>query len=126
MKMSPLIPLALVATLAIAAPAIAHPKLVTSSPAANSTTGRISTITLNYSEKLVPALSGAQVVMTGMPGMANHKPMPIAGVKTSVKAGKTLIVTLPRPLASGTYEVRWHAVAGDTHRIKGAFSFRVK
>ena len=115
-----------IAALAVAAPAIAHPKLVTSSPAANATTGKISTITLNYSEKLVPALSGAELIMTGMPGMADHPPMPITGLKTSVKGGKTLVVTLPRPLSAGTYKLNWHAVAADTHRIKGTFAFRVK
>jgi methionine-rich copper-binding protein CopC len=124
--MNPFRYLPVIAALAMAAPAIAHPKLVTSSPAANATTGKISTITLNYNETLLPALSGAELVMTGMPGMASHAPMPIGGLKTSVKGGKTLLVTLPRPLGAGTYEVRWHAVAADTHRITGAFAFRVK
>jgi methionine-rich copper-binding protein CopC len=116
----------LIAALVIAAPAVAHPKLLTSSPAANATAGKVSTITLNYSETLIPALSGAELVMTSMPGMASHAPMPIEGLKTSVKGGKTLLVALPRPLDAGTYEVRWHAVAADTHRITGAFAFRVQ
>jgi methionine-rich copper-binding protein CopC len=114
------------AALAIAAPAVAHPKLLSSSPAANATTGKISSITLNYSETLLPPLSGVELVMTSMPGMASHAPMPISGLKTNVKSGKTLVVTLARPLDAGTYEVRWHAVAADTHRITGAYAFRVK
>ena len=82
---------------------------------------------LTYSEKLIPALSGIALTMTAMPGMKSHAPMKVSGFKTSVAAdGKTMIVALPRPLPAGTYQVQWHAVAGDTHRITGAYSFRVK
>jgi hypothetical protein len=124
---SPLLALTAVAALAVAAPAFAHPKLVSSNPAANATVAKPARITLNFSEKLLPPMSGAQLIMTGMPGMADHPPMPIKGLKTSVAGGgKTMIVQLPRPLAAGTYQLKWHAVAGDTHRITGAFTFKVK
>lgn len=123
----PLLSLAAVAALAIPAPALAHPKLVSSSPAANATVAKPARITLNFSEKLLAPMSGAQLIMTGMPGMANHPPMPIKGVKSSVAGnGKTMIVQLPKPLTAGTYQLKWHAVAGDTHRITGAFSFKVR
>ena len=76
---------------------------------------------------LTPRERAAQLIMTGMPGMADHPPMPIKGLKTSVAGGgKTMIIQPPRPLAAGTYQLKWHAVAGDTHRITGAFSFKVK
>ena len=128
MKMpSPLLSLTAIAALAVAGPALAHPKLVSSNPAANATVAKPARITLNFSEKLLPPMSGAQLIMTGMPGMANHPAMPITGLKTSVTGGgKTMIVQPPRPLAAGTYQLKWHAVAGDTHRITGAFSFKVK
>ncbi|MGC4252191.1 MAG: copper homeostasis periplasmic binding protein CopC [Sphingobium sp.] len=114
--------------LAIAgAPAIAfaHPKLVSSTPAANATVAKASAITLSFSEELVAPLSGIDLVMTGMPGMADHKPMPIKGLATKVK-DKTLTVAMPRPLPSGTYQLSWHAVAADQHRVEGTYSFTVR
>ncbi|MCF8709649.1 copper homeostasis periplasmic binding protein CopC [Rhizorhapis sp. SPR117] len=113
----------------IAAPtaALAHPKLVSSTPAADATVAKPKAIKLTFSETLVPQFSGFELVMTGMPGMASHDPMKIAGFKTSVASdGKTMVATLPRPLPAGQYELSWHAVAADTHRIEGKFSFTVK
>jgi hypothetical protein len=116
-----------VAALAIATPALAHPKLVASSPAANALVAKPSSLQLHFSEKLVGQFSSVDLVMTGMPGMANHDPMKINGVTTSVATdGKTLVVKLKQPLASGTYKLDWHAVSADTHRVSGTFSFRVK
>src|SRR3546814_7489158 len=54
---------------------------------------------------LMPRLSGVDLAMTGMPGMANHAPMKIGGATTAVgEDGKTLIVTLARPLTAGSYK----------------------
>jgi len=41
------------------------------------------------------------------------------------KDGLSLVGTPARPLAAGVYEVKWHAVTADTHRMQGAFSFTV-
>ena len=72
-------------------------------------------------------VSGIDLAMTGMPGMANHAPMKIAGFKTSVAAdGKTLVAVFPRPLPAGTYKLDWHAVSTDTHRITGTLAFTVR
>ncbi|MFN3423817.1 MAG: copper homeostasis periplasmic binding protein CopC [Novosphingobium meiothermophilum] len=109
----------------IATPALAHPKLVSSSPAANTAVAKPTKLTLTFSEDLVAPLSGIELVMTGMPGMANHAPMPIKGFQTAV-TGKVLTVTLPRPLPAGSYDLTWHAVAGDQHRIEGKYSFTVR
>ncbi|MFN3468720.1 MAG: copper homeostasis periplasmic binding protein CopC [Novosphingobium sp.] len=109
----------------IATPALAHPKLVSSSPAANTAVAKPTRLTLTFSEDLVAPLSGIELVMTGMPGMANHAPMPIKGFQTAV-TGKVLTVTLPRPLPAGSYDLTWHAVAGDQHRIEGKYSFTVR
>ena len=64
-------PLAVIAAvgLSVSAPAYAHPKLVSSTPAANASVSAPSRITLTFSEGLMPKLSGAEIVMTGMPGM---------------------------------------------------------
>ena len=80
---------------------------------------------LSFSEALVGPLSGIELTMTGMPGMANHAPMPIKGFSTKA-AGKDLVVSLPRPLPAGSYELKWHAVAADQHRIEGSYTFSVR
>lgn len=110
-----------------AAPSIvfAHPKLVNAMPAANATVGKANAISLTFSEDLVGPLSGVDLVMTGMPGMADHKPMPIKGI-TAKANGKILSVALPRPLPTGSYMLSWHAVAADQHRVEGSYTFTVR
>lgn len=115
-----------VAALVAPLPAFAHPKLVSATPAPNAATGPTARLELVFSEKLVPQFSGAEVVMTDMPGMKMHGPMKMP-VKASVAAdGKTLVLTLPRPLPKGGYRVEWHVVSADTHRVNGNYSFKVQ
>lgn len=107
-----------------AAPALAHPKLVAATPAAKATVSNVKQLSLTFSETLVAPVSGVALTMTGM---ANHAPMKIAGIKTSVaKDGKTLVASLAKPLAPGAYKLDWHAVSTDTHRITGTLSFTVR
>ncbi|AIT82312.1 copper homeostasis periplasmic binding protein CopC [Novosphingobium pentaromativorans] len=119
--------LASLAALALVVPgvAMAHPKLVSSTPAADASVAKPTEITLNFNETLVGPLSGIELVMTGMPGMANHKPMPISGFTTKAE-GKSIKVKLPRALPAGSYTLNWHAVAADQHRIEGSYSFTVR
>jgi len=64
--------------------------------------------------------------MTAMPGMANHGEMAIRNFTTSWSNGnKTMTLTLKKPLAKGTYEVRWQAAGADGHRMTGKVSFIV-
>ncbi len=113
------------ALLAMPGAALAHPKLLSSNPVANTAVAKPTKLTLTFSETLVAPLSGIELVMTGMPGMANHDPMPIKGFATAV-AGKVLTVTFPRALPAGSYQLKWHAVAGDQHRIEGQYAFSVR
>ncbi len=115
----------LAAALALPTAAFAHPRLVAASPLANSTVDKPTKISLTFSETLVAPLSGIELTMTGMPGMANHGPMPIKGFKTEVK-DKILTATLPRALPAGTYSLKWHVVAADQHRIENTYTFTVK
>ncbi len=110
---------------ALSGAALAHTKLLSSTPAPNTTVTRPTKLTLTFSEVLVGPLSGIELVMTGMPGMASHAPMPIKGFKTAT-AGKVLIVTLPRALPAGTYDLKWHAVASDQHRVESQYTFTVR
>ncbi|MFC3444409.1 copper homeostasis periplasmic binding protein CopC [Sphingobium rhizovicinum] len=105
--------------------ASAHTKLVSSTPAANATIAKPTKMTLTFSETFLAPLSGADLTMTGMPGMANHDPMPIKGFKTAVD-GKTMTLTFPRALPAGTYDLKWHVVGADQHKMEGGYSFTVK
>lgn len=125
MRRLPLIALAASAFLASAVPAAAHPRLVSATPAANAAVSPPTQIVLTFSENLVAPLTGIELTMTAMPGMANHPRMPIRGFSTKVE-GSRLTAKLPRALPAGTYELKWHAVAADQHRIENTYSFTVR
>ncbi len=103
----------------------AQPRLMSAHPAAKATVSRPSEIRLGFSEALAAPLTGLDLTMTGMPGMANHAPMPIRGFTPVVK-GNELIVTLPRPLPAGTYALKWHAAGTDQQQAEGAYTFTVR
>lgn len=105
--------------------AVAEPALVGATPAANASVAKPTAITLTFSEDLMGPLSGIDLVMTGMPGMANHKPMPIKGLAVKAR-GRTLTVALPRPLPTGTYRLTWHAAAADQKAVEGSYGFAVR
>lgn len=116
-----------IAALATSNAALAHTHLVASAPVANASVAKPTKILLSFNEKVVPTFSGANVVMTGMPGMANHQPMKLSGLKSNWSAdGKTLTLVAGRAFPIGTYQVTWHAAGADTHRMQGSFSFSVK
>lgn len=116
----------LLAASSLALPAAAHPKLVEVSPAEGAIVAAPAAVTLKFNEKLVSSFTGADLVMTGMPGMAGHQPMKMAAKAALGGDGQTLVVTPDKPLAAGSYRVDWHAVAADTHRVKGAVAFSVR
>jgi methionine-rich copper-binding protein CopC len=110
--------LALLATpLAVSASgAQAHAHLVKSSPAASAAVGAPQVIHLEFSEKLEPKFSGAELMKADG-----------AAVAVAAKVdGKTIEATPKAPLAPGAYMVMWHTVAADGHKTKGDYSFTVK
>jgi methionine-rich copper-binding protein CopC len=118
---------ALAAALALLpAPVLAHTKLVGSTPAANSNVSKVTSVQLKFSEKLIAATIKTELVMTGMPGMADHPPMKIAITSAMGKDGKSMTLTPRRALAPGTYRVTWSAAGADTHRMGSDFTFTVK
>ena len=126
--LKPLLPSA-AAVLALAlmpAAANAHTKLVGSTPAANSTVSKVTSINLQFNEKIVASTLKTEFVMTGMPGMANHAPMKVPFSSMIGKEGKSAMLMLKRPLTPGTYKVKWSAAGADTHRMGSEFSFTVK
>lgn len=115
--------IAAVAALTLAGAAQAHPKLVSSNPAANAVIAKPARIELHFSEKLVPAFSKAELTMAAMPGMAAMK---MASISALASDGRTLVVTPKAPLPAGRYSVAWHVVSTDTHKVAGIYAFTVK
>jgi len=108
---------------ALAPPALlAHVELAASTPAAGAQSKAPKTITLTFSQPVAPASASASIVMTAMPGMANHGEMTIRNFTASWSAdGKTMTLTLN----AGSYDVRWQAAAADGHAMTGSVSFDV-
>lgn len=126
MRIPALLAAALALTVAPAAPLLAHVKLAASTPAAGSAAKAPQAITLTFSEKVVAASVSANIVMTAMPGMADHGEMAIRNFTPAWSAdGKTLTLTLRKPLPKGSYEVRWRAAGADGHAVTGTLAFDV-
>ncbi|KTE19410.1 copper resistance protein CopC [Sphingopyxis sp. H050] len=106
--------------------AAAHTKLIASTPTANSTVSKVTSINLQFNEKIVASTLKTELVMTGMPGMANHAPMKVPFSSMMGKEGKSAMLMVKRPLSPGTYKVTWSAAGADTHRMGSEFSFTVK
>ena len=119
--------LAALATFATPQLVSAHARLVASTPAANATAARPSKIDLRFNEARIGSTVSVRLAMTGMPGMANHAPIPITGFASQLdKDRKSVSLKLRRPLAAGTYRVNWAAAGADTHRLTGTFNFTVR
>jgi methionine-rich copper-binding protein CopC len=108
------------AAMIVANPAFAHAHLVQSSPAANATLhGGPKTISLTFSETLVPTFSKLTVTMP-----AHGMDVP---VKSAVSPdGKRIVGTLSSALAKGSYKVAWTAASADGHKMSGTLDFKVE
>lgn len=108
--------------------ALAHAKLVASTPAANATVSKAKakSINLTFNEKVIAATMKTDLVMTGMPGMKDHAPMKVAFTSMMGKNGKSMMLMPKKALSAGTYKVTWSAAGADTHRMGSEFSFTVK
>ena len=105
-------------TMALAAPVYAHTELVRSDPGANATVKSPKTITLTFSERIVPAFSRFELTMPA------HK-MKIP-VETAVSAdGKRIVGTVSSTLMKGAYTITWTAAGADGHRMTGKLGFTV-
>ncbi|WP_257548303.1 copper resistance protein CopC [Sphingopyxis sp. DBS4] len=117
---------AAVAMLVTPIAASAHTRLMASTPAAGSTASKVTSVSLHFSEKLIPATIKTSLVMTAMPGMTDHPPMKIPYSSAMGKDGKSMTLLLKRPLAAGSYTLSWSAAGADTHHMGSEFSFTVK
>lgn len=119
--------LAALALTALAPAALAaHVTLTASTPASGSAASAPKAVTLTFSQPVDPASAAASIVMTAMPGMADHGEMVIRNFTASWSTdGKTLTLALRKALPAGTYEVRWQAAASDGHAMTGTVVFTV-
>jgi methionine-rich copper-binding protein CopC len=128
MRMKSMFVLAAAGAAALATPtlALAHTKVVASSPAQGTTVAKPKQVKLTFSEALLPPTVATSIVMTAMPGVKNHGEMVIRNFTPSWSDGnKTLTLMLRQPLSPGSYDVRWQAAGADGHRMKGTISFTV-
>ena len=106
----------------------AHPALLSTAPPADKGAGAAKpegtgtsprSLRLTFSEGVIAKFSGLEVKdETG-------RKVAIGAAATDPSDAKQLVVPLAAPLAAGRYSVEWHAVAEDTHRVKGRYSFTV-
>lgn len=101
-----------------AGPAMAHARLVSATPAPGSTVAATRSLSLTFSERMVPAFSAFDVVNAAGETLA---------VTTVVgEDGRTISGTLTRPLAAGSYRINWRIASSDGHRMTGTYSFSVQ
>ena len=115
-------PLAMAALLAagLSGPVLAHANLVSSTPAANSKDGKgVQEVRLKFSEAIEIKLS--KVSIKGPQGVVATR-----GMTLDPKDKTVLVLSFAAPLSAGQYTVDWQAVATDTHKTHGTFSFTVQ
>lgn len=120
-KFNQLLVIAFVGLAGISSAASAHPKVTQTTPAANAAVATSpKEIRLSFNETLEAKFSGAEIQ-----NQSGQK-VDTGRVSTDPKDSKQMVIPLSSPLAAGTYTVMWHAVAADSHRVKGSYSFTVK
>lgn len=120
-KLNQLILAGLIGLMGLSPAAMAHPKLTRTAPEANATVAASpGELRLTFSEALEASVSGADIKDKDGNTIATGR------ASTDPKDSKQLVIPLPTALAAGTYNVIWHAVAEDSHKVKGAYSFTVK
>ena len=114
------------AALAFAGSAQARPTLISSTPAANATVTKTGQIDLVFNEKIRPANTRIQLVMTTMPGMAMNAPMVMPVSIMTGRDGKSVMVMSRSALPRGGYELRWTAAGDNREAVSGKFAFQVR
>lgn len=112
--------------LAIPAGALAHVEVTASAPAEGAMVKAPRELAITFSQPANQATAAASIVMTAMPGVANHGEMMIRNFTTGWSDdGRTMTLNLRKALGTGTYELRWQAAADDGHMMRGVINFVV-
>ena len=99
--------------------AYAHPALEGSNPGQGATVPAPKEIRLTFSENVIPKFSGLTIKDN------SGALIETAGPSTDPKDKRQLVVPIVKALPPGAYDVDWHAVSVDTHKVNGHFSFKV-
>lgn len=111
---------AIAALLLVPVPVLAHAFLDHSDPAVGSTVpGSPGIMHLWFTQQLEPAFSS--VTVTDKSGGTVN-----AGSATIDPGNRSEFDVKLKPLAAGTYKVKWHVLSVDTHTTDGDFTFSVK
>ena len=121
----PALALVLCAAALIAPAAEARTTIVASRPTQGATVTSPTSVELTFSEPVAPATLSVSLVMTSMPGMANHKPMTIKGFAVAA-TGSKVTLRFPRPLPGGTYRLDWTITAQPAEPASGSLTFLVR
>ena len=97
----------------------AHPQLQSADPAAGAGIASPKEIRITFNEPVIARLSGIEVKDQSGKLIATGRS------ETDAANKKVLIVPVKEQLPPGAYNVEWHAVSDDTHRVKGSYSFSV-
>jgi methionine-rich copper-binding protein CopC len=109
----------LAALLFVPSLASAHAHLQEAIPAAGRTVPAApAELRLDFSEGIEPSFT--RVAVTGPSGV----PVAVGALHVDPADNKHLLVPVPT-LPAGRYTVSWHAVAVDTHKTYGTYSFTV-
>lgn len=107
--------------------ALAHARVVASTPTEGATVARPRTVSLTFDEPMLAPTVATSIVMTAMPGLADHPPMTIRNFQSAwSNENRTITLTLRQPLVAGSYDLRWQAAGADGHRMTGKVSFGVR
>lgn len=98
--------------------AMAHAKLIASSPPGGGTVAMADTIRLRFNEGIAIKLSGADIQSPA--GPVEHGP------PTGEDGDRTMVIGFAKPLPPAAYHVKWHVVSADSHKVQGSFDFTVK
>jgi len=108
--------------LSIAAPVSAarvHPRLVKSTPAADSRSAQAPlAVALSFNETLDLELTRVTILR----GEAQVSP---DSVHLAAGDNKTVVAVFGSALAAGRYTIRWQVTGADGHPVRGQFSFEI-
>ncbi|MDQ1710265.1 MAG: copper transport protein, partial [Frankiaceae bacterium] len=119
-RISAVLGLAVLVTMAAAAPASAHAVLLSTSPAPQSTVPAPPTsVILHFSEAVDVAFGAIRVYDVDGHRVDSSAVAHPGGDKSAAAIGV-------RRLAAGSYTVSWHVVSADGHPVRGGFAFYVQ
>ena len=105
---------------AMAVPALAHGKLVNSTPSNGATLPAAPReIRFQFSEPVEPTFTVVKLLGPAGQDVATNK------AHVDETDAKTVVVGLPG-LSAGAYRARWSTMGHDGHRVKGEIGFTVK